>query len=116
MLRMTRGDTPTFHIDIVDFNGDALSIASAYLWFTAKHGYSETDTDAVFQKTIGDGITVTDAQLGQVDIVLQSGDTESIIDRTNLRYDIQVKDVGGGIYTVSSGLLVVEPDITRSVA
>jgi hypothetical protein len=112
---MIRGDTPTFHIDIVDFNGDALDISSAYIWFTAKNGYSESDTDAVFQKTIGDGITVTDARLGQLDIVLSTEDTDDIVDRTNLKYDIQVKDVSGGIYTVSSGLLVVEPDITRRV-
>lgn len=113
MLRMNRGDTPIFDIVVTDINGDAVNLTSAYIWFTAKHNFGDTDETAVFQKTVGDGIYLSNPTLGQMEVQLASVDTEMIVDKTRLKYDVQIKDISGSIYTVASGLLSVEPDVTR---
>jgi hypothetical protein len=116
MLRMQRGDTPIFDIAVVDVNGDPLDVSSAYVWFTAKYNYGDLDDDAVFQKTVGNGIFLTNSAYGEMSIQLDSSDTAAILDKTRLKYDVQIKDISGSVYTVATGLLSVEPDVTRSIS
>ncbi len=83
--------------------------------FTAKT--SPGASAVVFQKTVGQGIMVTDAAGGVGVIELVPGDTEALGARTvRLYFDLEV-EIAGAVYTVAAGRLVVEPDLTvRSVA
>jgi hypothetical protein len=115
-LTMVRGDTPTFDIAVKKPDGTPLSLAGAQMWFTAKKSTMDTDLAAVFQKTIGSGITVTDATAGLAEVTLAAADTSALPSRIILEYDVQVKDVIGGVYTIARGWLTVSGDITRSTA
>jgi hypothetical protein len=112
---MIRGDTVLFNIQITK-NSVAFPLSGCELWFTGKYAYSDGDIAAVFQKTIGDGITITSALAGQATMALSPADTDSLPDvKTLLLYDVQLKDANDLVYTVASGSLVVTPDVTRSV-
>jgi hypothetical protein len=111
---MSRGDTAAFDIACTAADGSVLNLDGCSLWFTAKNSVLDSDEAAVFQKTIGDGITVTDEQGGLATIVLAHDDTKSLGENTILQYDLQVKDAFNGIYTISRGTLVVEADVTIS--
>lgn len=116
MLTMNRGDTAIFTMTVNAYSGAYLDLTGAEVWFTAKYGWNDTDDEAVFQKTVGDGVTITDPTNGEIEIQLEQADTATIVDSVRLRYDVQVRDVSGGIYTVASGLLKVVPDVTRTVS
>lgn len=111
-----RGDTPTFNV-AVTWGGEVFPLTGCSMWFTAKYAYADDDADAVFQKTIGDGITVTNAGCGEAEITLSSSDTSSLSSsKVMLVYDLQIRNAEGKIYTVAYGNIVVLPDVTRSVS
>ena len=113
---ITRGDTVEFSASIT-LGGVALNITGASLWFTAKKQFIDADEDAVFQKTIGDGITVTNAASGLITIAIDPEDTEELSNvKTQLQYDLQMKDSEDKVYTVASGTLVVNPGVTTATA
>lgn len=114
LLRITRGDNALFSMNIVNYVGDALDITGAEIWFTAKYGPNDADEDAVFQKTIGNGIDIVDAPLGEINIVLDPEDTDSLLDTNKLRFDVQIKDASDKVYTIESGTLIVDYDVTRT--
>jgi len=111
-----RGDTVQFSGTITQ-GGTALDITGASLWFTAKNQYVDDDVSAIFQKTIGDGITVVNAAQGLITILLSPSDTTGLSKvKTILVYDLQLKDTNSKIYSIASGNLVVEPDVTNSTS
>lgn len=113
-LKMYRGDTAQFRVTALDIDGNPLDISGASAWFTAKRATTEADNTAVFQKTVGDGITITDALNGIMLVQLAEADTNTLTKKEVLEYDLQVKDVLNGIYTVARGSLTVEADVTRA--
>jgi hypothetical protein len=115
-LRMYRGDTAEFRVTALDIDGNPLDITGASAWFTAKRTTSDDDLSAVFQKTVGDGITITDAPNGIMLVRLAEADTASVTGREYLEYDLQVKDTSDGVWTVARGSLLVEADVTRTSA
>ena len=111
-LGMYRGDTALFPFAVTDSTG-AYNIAGATFWFTAKKTPCDTDASAVFQKTLADGITVTNAAAGLGQVELAEADTSSLAcSRTVLFYDLQMKTSTGKVYTVAAGKLTVNPDVT----
>lgn len=109
-LSMTRGDTPTFDLTITDAAGDAVDLTDATIAFTAKRSIADSAT--VFQKTVGSGVTVTNAAGGLASVLLAAGDTTALPDRTiALHYDVEVVESDGTKTTVASGLLTVSPDV-----
>jgi hypothetical protein len=109
---MYRGDTVVFNM-LVTKSAVAFSLTGCEIWFTGKYAYKDEDSVAVFQKTIGDGITVTNALAGRGSLALTASDTEDLPPvKTLLLWDVQIKDANGMIYTVASGSLVVMPDVT----
>jgi len=111
-LRMYRGDTAEFRVTAKDIDGNPLNLTGASAWFTAKLSTVDPDTSAVFQKSVGDGITVTDATGGIMMIRLAEDDTSSLSGKTVLQYDVQVRDTSNGVWTVARGTLLVEADVT----
>jgi hypothetical protein len=111
---LSRGDTVDLAV-VVTASGSAYSLVGCSIWFTAKSSYSLADTGAQFQKTIGSGITVTNAALGRFSVRISPADTSSLGNsKTLLVYDCQVKDASGNIYTIASGNLIILPDVTRN--
>lgn len=111
-----RGDTVELNI-VVTASGSAYSLTGRSLWFTAKYAYKDADAAAVFQKTIGNGITVTSASGGLATVKILATDTSSLpSSKTLLVYDLQCKDPSGNIYTLASGNLVFLPDVTKSTS
>jgi len=117
-LRMTRGNTASFLITAVDSTGQPLDLTGAGLWFTVKKRLSDSDVDAVIQKTTdGGGITVSDNPMsGLATIAIDPDDTSglSTLGQT-LHWDLQIVGNTGDIYTLAIGLLRVVPDVTESI-
>lgn len=117
-LEMSRGDSRkwTFAVTYSD-TGAVYSLAGASMWFTAKKRITDADVAAVFQKTIGSGITLTDAANGLGYIELSPADTSALSSgKQNLEFDLQLKSSAGKIYTVAFGKLTVYPDVTLSTS
>lgn len=117
-LSMIRGDTMVMSMTIVN-DGIPQDITGGTFWFTAKNRLSDEDTAAVFEKTNGDGITLTDPTHGVARIELVPADTEDMVISdsrgVNLYWDIQYKNVGGKVYTVARGLLTVYADVKNEI-
>jgi hypothetical protein len=111
-IRATRGDSERYLLTITE-DGEALDLTDAELWMTAKRRHRDPDADAVFQKTTGAGITVTDAVGGLARVDLVPGDTADLpARRVQLLFDVQVKLPGDRVLTPISGTLIVDPDVT----
>jgi hypothetical protein len=109
-LTMFRGNTMVFDF-AVTLGGNPVDLTGADIWFTAKT--SPAASDVVFQKVVGQGITVADAANGTGLIELVPSDTHGLGARTvQLYFDLEV-EIAGAVYTVSVGRLVVEPDLTE---
>jgi hypothetical protein len=123
-----RGDDEIFDVDVRKENGDPLDDEDESgltgglhdfegLWFTAKHNIKDADDDAVFQKTLGGGIVIDDEDSSKAVITVMAADTADLPDyQTRLRWDLQSKDGEGLVKTLASGVLIVEPDVTRGSA
>ena len=108
-LTMFRGNTMVFDF-AVTLGGNPVDLTGAGIWFTTKT--SPGASAVVFQKTVGQGITVTNAASGAGVIELVPGDTEALGPRTlRLYFDLEV-EIAGAVHTVAAGRLVVEPDLT----
>lgn len=109
---VTRGDNFGF-AGTATLSDSPYDLASCTLWFTAKNKYTDLDVDAVFQKTIGDGITVTNPTQGLFTVSVLPADTADVSRvKTILYWDLQLKDADGKIFTIASGNLIINPDVT----
>ncbi len=115
-IRATRGDSERYLLTITE-DAAAVDLTDASIWMTAKRRARDADAAAVFQKTVGDGITITNAAGGLARVDLVPGDTEDLPARSiQLVYDVQVKLDDGRVLTPISGVLTVEPDVTVATA
>ena len=115
-LVISRGDTVYIDFAVVDANGQATSIVGWTLWFTVKRRLSDTDAQALIQKTTASGITVTSAATGVGYVLLLPADTSGLEARRQTFYaDLQGKDAGGAVYTLQHGTLTVRPEPTGSI-
>lgn len=109
---MYRGDTVSLLASVVA-NGAVYDITGAAIYFTAKWNYTDEDGSAVFQKSIGSGISVTSAVNGRFTVTISPTDTSSLPNgKHQLLWDCQMVTSQGSIYTLASGYLVVYPDVT----
>ena len=109
-LEMYRGNSTEWDVTVTQ-NFLPVDLAGASLWFTAKT--SKDSPTEVFQKTIGDGITVTDEPGGMIRIKMAPIDTSNLAAATiSLHYDLEIETAGGDVYNLADGRLIVKPDIT----
>lgn len=108
-LSIRSGDTPTWELTLTR-DGELVNLGGADIYFTAKRRVADTDVNAVFQKIVGDGITVTGT--GTADITLDAADTASLDGL--FHWDIQVSESDGTVTTVLAGRLLVKADVTLS--
>jgi len=112
MLTMTRGDTRAFDLEVT-FNGNPVTIDETVgLRFTAKRRYSDPDDYAVIAKELGSGLEAGEA--GHVTLTIAPGDTVDL-ERRVLVWDVELTDPEENVYTVASGTLHVDPDVSRTV-
>lgn len=102
-LEMTRGDTFSFGLEIVDL-GQAIS--SAYL--TVKNNY---DDEPLFQKTLGNGIELEhiDGEDYYYTIRIAPEDTENL-EPKKYYYDFEI-NVNDDTFTILKGILDIEFDV-----
>ena len=131
IITATKGDTiiKNYEVDRVtdaDTNPETtvdMDLTSATIKFTVKENRSDADADAVFQKTTGDGITITNATEGKFDLKVDPSDTSSLDigdkDNLDLFFDVQVTlgatngaFVSGDIVTVDYGTLRIPAEVT----
>lgn len=116
LMSIIRGDSKVFTVTLREPDGTPLNLEELDdIWFTAKHSRWDSDADAVFQKTVGAGITVTSAAQGLAEIEFLPEETASLTDLRTLRCDIQVQ-FGDDIKTPWMGKLTVLTDVTRVTA
>jgi hypothetical protein len=101
---------------LVTLSGVAQNIAGWSFTFTAKRSLRDADAAAVFQLTLGSGLTITDAPGGALQAIIQPSHTTATLnpyDRVELQADLKAVDAAGNPYTLLSGTLTVLPAVTR---
>lgn len=117
--RMFRGDCRLIRIQVVTEN-DSEPVGSLSGWeftATAKLSHDDTDAEAVFQLTLGDGIEVVDDFDSIIEITIPPAATADaeLTGRTTVLYlDVQATDTAGAPWTLADGRLTVRADVTRS--
>jgi hypothetical protein len=102
-IRMIKGDTVSFGVDVRDSDGNLVNLDSMTL--TVKK--IRAGNEALFQKTLGDGVTKRSD--GYV-IRIAPWDTKYVKPGKYL-YDIKI-GVNSDIFTINHGLFEIENDIT----
>lgn len=128
-ITFTRGDTRAILVDVYQAlpdslpgRGAPLDLTGYSIWFTAKQQLTDADAAARIRKGNTGGLTgvtiIPNPKTGvsqRIRIDLANGDTQPLPDKLmSLIYDVQIKDSLSSIYTVASGVLNVEPDVTES--
>ena len=105
---MFRGDTKKLDLTI-RIGETPENLASGQLFMTA----ADQSGTVVFSKSVGLGIVLTNAANGQATITIDPQDTQSLPGRiTRLKYDVEYENGAGEIYTILSGTITVQPDVT----
>lgn len=100
-LNMIRGDTLAFTFEIEGLEEDLNSC-----YFSCKKKIS--DPEYTFQKSLENGITKVEQ--GKYKVRIAPGDTHNI-ETGEYLYDLQI-GIGSDIYTVMTGPLTIEKEIT----
>ena len=110
-----RGDTNIFNITVI--RGDAvLNITGSKVWFTAKVNKEDVDSSAIIKlDSSTPDVNIYAPVQGRVQVKIPPSATEGLDDDLALHYDVQLKEANGDITTIATGILRIEPDITRSI-
>jgi hypothetical protein len=118
-LRMDQGKTYITKWQVKDWGlatPTVVNITGATAWFTAKYDIDDVDASAVFKKSVGVGITLTDPTEGKLTVQVNPADTAPmtgfIFEERRLFYDLTLKTYAGEIYAISQGDLVVRQNVT----
>ena len=106
-LEMVRGDTLSFGIEIIDDSGHLVEADTIY--FSCKK--TPEDTEYLFQKSLDDGISVSQTKPNSYVVRVAPEDTEDA-DLGVYNYDLEIGK-NGDIFTVLVGTLKIISDITR---
>lgn len=114
VFTVIRGDNATFRCQVRE-DGVAVDISGWQFTMTAKWEYTDPNSAAVFTRTNGSGITITDAPNGEFTIDLVPSNTAGLPpSRSVLHFDVQAvtPSPANKNLTVLYGKLVVLPDVT----
>jgi hypothetical protein len=118
-LSITRGDSRTFRLTSVDFDGSPTDFTTYNrVWFTVKRALTDADSAAIVAKTLLNGITILSTDHSKLDVVIEPGDTSILTivgAQLVLFYDLQTQDSFGNINTPQSGSFTITADITRAI-
>ena len=102
-ITMVRGDTLAFNVEVLDEDGNAVTVDSADM--TCKK--QATEGENIFHKSLGAGITQSD---GLLSVRVAPNDTKEV-DAGRYFYDMCI-GVGNDIFTIMRGVLSIEQDVT----
>ena len=113
---LIRGDTRKIEITITDEFGVPVNIQGHKIYFTLKTDKTLSDALATLQVT---SVVAADANalVGKTTLILSAANTATV-PPGKYYYDIQWKTTGGTpeVTTISLGVVIVESDVTISVA
>jgi len=114
-LTMTRGDTAIWTVALSGL--PSTGVTGGQFTFTAKKTLADSDASAVLQKTLANGISVTNpgsaTTSATVLIVVQPADTAALVNAEQLLlWDLQYLDASGTKTTLLAGYMTVEPEVT----
>jgi hypothetical protein len=102
-ITMMRGDTRSLTVTVLDDDGDPYDLTGVGVQFTV---------DALFDKSVGDGVAVATPASGVAVVTVNPVDTADAPDRRRAyRYDVQLTLADGSVRTPIHGLFVVRPDV-----
>ncbi len=107
-----RGDTLDYDLT---FTGVDVQQPGTQIWFTGKTNKAHNDSQAVWQKTIGAGVTVTGPSTATATLV--PTDTAGLTmtnEKATVYYDAEVKTPTGRVQTVVEGRIEFTVDITNT--
>src|SRR5678809_335773 len=110
---MWRGDT-VFIDAAVTLQSVPVNITGCSLRFTAKQSLNVADSEAVFQLSTPGSITITNGPGGLCTITIASIDTSAIVAPMVCFCDLQLVDTSGNVSTLSTGMLTIKMDVTRT--
>lgn len=112
LATMIAGTSLPLRFTIVDDDGQAVNVSSWTDWrLTGKLSLADADDDALFQKTVGDGVTITSGAGGIVDGLLAPADTLAILKTSRVYVELQA-DAGSATWVPATGFVVVYPSVT----
>lgn len=111
-LVLTRGDDRIINVTVVFPAAFALQDLGDCddLRFTVKSAITDTDSEALMQKTLASGITVTDTDTATIAIDAADWDAWDSCTPTQLVWDLEGRPP---VTTLQYGTLVVVQDVTR---
>lgn len=121
-LSMYRGDSLQYDFQVFQPTGAPKDLTGYKAWFTAKYYAADPDQNAPIRVdssvVVGFiGVTFPDPLSGKIHVGTAPLSTFGFPDGpVRLVYDIQIRDPFGLVTTVDSGVLTVNPDVTRSIA
>lgn len=115
-LRMARGTNRDFAITAEIEDPDTgvvgpLDLTGSGITFVAKRSLSDLDIDAEITRTVGNGISITDATGGKALLSLIPADTSGLPadEMSVLPYSLEVVTLAGKTYEIAHGSLAVDP-------
>ena len=118
-LQAIWGTTQQFALSVKKSDGSAYDLSNASeIFFTVKYSFSDLDSAAVAQLTIGAGLSITDTVGGLLTATFAASvfavlppDT-----RTKLVYDVKLIDISGEPYDIAGpDEFDVMPVVTRAI-
>src|SRR4051812_29603760 len=108
---MLRGDTPAWDFEVRTPEGEPQTLIGATARFSARERLA--DPSPLFERSIGSGISVTDAANGALTVRLAEANTSLFDQPKALYWDLEVIDAAANRVTVADGLLFVRLDVSR---
>lgn len=109
-LEAIRGDTEEWELTVLEReDGPAKDLTGAEaLEFCVKWPRERT----VIEKSLGDGVTITDAPAGKAHIVVSPADTDALPNRRiRFMYEVELRDSAGKVHTPVGGIFTLKPAI-----
>ena len=113
-FEMMRGDKLVFSVIAQDDEEEAIDLTDFDIVMTVKESIDDLDEDALFRKTLGDGVEKLEAENGKFKVTILTPDTNLAIAGVYI-YDIQMSN-GVDAYTIMTGKFVINPDVTQLFA
>lgn len=110
-LKIFRGDTYQRNFIVIQ-EGQYYDLTDCDIRMTFKWSLEDADVDAVITKTIDNGgISLISPTSGEFRVNIDPSDTSGLpAFRIVLKYDAQISDINGNVYTVAYGDFVILPD------
>lgn len=108
-LEIKRGATEVLRTVITP----ASLVVDSTIYFMAKRSKADSDDDAIISKVSGDGISVSDLDVGEILTTIDPADTRTLPNhRLKLYYEFEIEK-DDAVYAVEDGTLYVNPEVVQ---